>query len=197
MRASYPGPRVKRKLSAGGAGARPPKMRAGRLADVADLSRRPVALAAVTLLLTLLAAVLIVMGAGRWAGVACLAATVSLATQVAVRGSRRGAFLDGVTGFIFDAALLGAISWVLRGTWAGVAAIIALSLSLFADYLVARARSLGYLMDDPILSRAVRGGLIALALLTAAPNLLWVLAGVCVATVLLRATQVPKQEMAT
>ena len=154
------------------------------------------ALAALSLLLTLATAALILVRPAVWGGIACAAATICLASQGGLRWTARGRFLDAASGFVFDAAVLGAVSWVLRGTPEGAAALIALSTSLLADYLVARATSLGYLMDDGIATRFIRGALISLALLTGGAGWLWALAVVATLTAIVRGLQVPKRELA-
>lgn len=164
---------------------------------MADPTRPRGAIAGVSLILSLAAAALILLGADIWAGVACAAATITLALQGQIRWTPRGRFYDASTGFVFDAAVLAAAAWSLRGTWAGNAALIALVTSLLADYLVARGRALGYLIDDGIVTRFLRGVLISLAFLTLAPTgWLWAAAAVSTWTAIVRGSQMPKRELA-
>ncbi|HXJ63646.1 MAG TPA: hypothetical protein VNN79_07810 [Actinomycetota bacterium] len=113
---------------------------------------------------------LVITGAPRWAG-ASAAGAGALLVVTAVRIARDRApvdlFLDSFTDRAFDGCLLSAIALVLR-TADGVSAalaVAALVTSFIAAYERARGRALGYPVDDGVLARGLRYGLVALGLL--------------------------------
>jgi hypothetical protein len=116
------------------------------------------------------ATALVLTGSPRWAGGLAAAAGVLLALAGA-RVMRDRApvdtFLDSMTDRAFDGCLLSAIALELRQADPITAAIAvaALVASFVAAYERARGRALGYPIDDSVVSRSLRYGLVALGLL--------------------------------
>ena len=133
-------------------------------------SGRTEALLAGAVLLVGGATALVITGSPRWAGGLAAAAGVLLAVAGA-RVMRDRApvdqFLDSMTDRAFDGCLLSAIALVLRQADPVTAAIAvgALVASFVAAYERARGRALGYPIDDSVVSRSLRYGLVALGLL--------------------------------
>jgi phosphatidylglycerophosphate synthase len=113
---------------------------------------------------------LVIVGEPRWAGAAGAAAGVLLAVAGA-RVLRDRApldqFFDSVTDRAFDGCILSAIALVLREADLVTAAIAvaALVASFVAAYERARGRALGYPIEDSVVTRSLRYGLVSLGLL--------------------------------
>ncbi|MFL5797823.1 MAG: hypothetical protein ACJ77A_07815 [Actinomycetota bacterium] len=147
------------------------------------------------------ATALVITGSPRWAAAAAAGAGVLLVVSV-VRVGREPApldlFLDSITDRAFDGCLLSAVALVLRQSDRVTAAIAtaALVASFIAAYERARGRALGYPIEDGVVGRGLRYGLVAVGL--AIPGWLrGALAGVLALAVLtgaVRASQVAKQE---
>jgi hypothetical protein len=148
-------------------------------------------------------------GAATWAvlqgrlrpgGALAGAAAVSLvAGGVAVR--RHPAplwrFLDATVSLAFDGAVLSAIALTLRGPnpSGAAAAAAALIASFVGAYVRARGQALSYPVEDSIGTRALRYGLVVVALVSGRPAIpLFILLGFTITTALIRASQVAKQE---
>jgi hypothetical protein len=153
------------------------------------------------MLLSGLAAYLVLSGEGRWAGVSAGLAGVALVigTVAARRRSRPLAlFLDSAGDRAFDGCLLSAIALAARPAepLAAGAAAVALVVSFVAAYERARGQALGYPVEDGLVSRIARYGLVTLGL--AWPRwlaeALLVLVGLTVLSSVVRATQVVKKE---
>jgi hypothetical protein len=164
-------------------------------------SGRTEALLAGGAVLVAAATTLVITGSPRWAGAAAAAAGLLLVVA-GVRVARDRApvdvFLDSIADRAFDGCLLSAVALILRQADRVTAAIAAAALvvSFVAAYERAKGRALGYPVDDSLVTRAARYGLIALGLVVTgwlrgtliAVLALSVLAGV------VRASQVAKQE---
>lgn len=132
------------------------------------------------------------------AGVATSVAGIALVlSQMWARGAL-WTFLDAIAYRIFDAAILATIAWQARigDPSTAVAALTALAGGFLASYFVARGRALGYEIWASTVNRALRCGLLAVALLTGGSGWLWTLAVVSVLTALVRASQAFKESRA-
>lgn len=99
----------------------------------------------------------------------------------------------------FDGAVLGAIAWAYRldDPWIAAGAVVALGASFLAAYVRARGASLGYGVDEGLVTRVLRYGLVSVGLITDGVGwALWVLAGLMVLASVVRASQVAKEERA-
>jgi phosphatidylglycerophosphate synthase len=107
--------------------------------------------------------------------------------------------LDSFVDRLFDAAVLGAVVWVERADHPGTAAgaLVALTASFLGSYVRARGNSLDYRVEESMVTRGVRYGLVVLALVLHLPGwLLWVLAVFALLAAFVRASQVAKEERA-
>jgi len=147
------------------------------------------------------ATVAVFLWSERTAGVLAALAGCSLLWGGALATRRRDPlllFLDSVVDRAFDGCLLSAIALQLRDsdTVAAAAAAIALVVSFVAAYERARGQSLGYPVEDSLVTRTARYGLVALGLLI--PELLsatmFALAALMALAAAVRASQVAKQE---
>ena len=116
------------------------------------------------------ATALIILGEPRWAGGLTAAAGVLLAVagfRVVRDRAPLDEFFDSVTDRAFDGCLLSAIALVLRqgDRVTAAIAVAALVASFIAAYERARGRALGYPIEDSVVSRSIRYGLVALGLL--------------------------------
>ena len=99
----------------------------------------------------------------------------------------------------FDGAVLGGIAWAYRldEPWTAAGAVVALCSSFLAAYVRARGASLGYGVDEGLVTRVLRYGLVSGGLITDGLGwALWVLAVVMVLASVVRASQVAKEERA-
>nr|MDP9342209.1 hypothetical protein [Actinomycetota bacterium] len=143
---------------------------------------------------------LVFAGHGRWAGPAAGGAGVLLLAGATL--ARRGdssllAFLDSAADRIFDGCLLSAIALAVREVDppAAAAAAAALVASFLGAYVRARGRSLGYGVDDSLVTRAFRYALVAIGLAGdwLGPTMIALLV-VATLSAAVRASQVAKQE---
>jgi hypothetical protein len=107
--------------------------------------------------------------------------------------------LDSFVDRLFDGVVLGAIVWVERSDRPGVAvaALVALAASFLGSYVRARGNSLDYRVEESMVTRGIRYGLVVLALLLELPVwLLWTLAVFALLAAFVRASQVAKEERA-
>jgi hypothetical protein len=138
----------------------------------------------------------------RGGGVAALVAGVLLVTAGLLLprdGARRERMLLSFADRAFDGAILGSLAWATRlpdpATAAG--ALLALAAGFLAAYIRARGAALGYLVEEGAGTRAIRCGLIAIALI--AGWTAWAVYVVAIWMLLvaaLRASQVAKEERA-
>jgi hypothetical protein len=141
-------------------------------------------------------------GRPRAGGVAALVAGgVLVAAGLVASRSRdpRAHMLVSFTDRAFDGCILASIAWVERSAEpaAAAGALMALAAGFLAAYVRARGSALGYLVEESAGTRAVRVGLISVALLAGWTH--WALFGVAswmLLVALLRVSQVAKEERA-
>ncbi len=107
--------------------------------------------------------------------------------------------LDSFVDRLFDGAVLGSIVWIERAERpeAAAAALVALAASFLGSYMRARGNSLDYRVEESMVTRGIRYGLIVLALALGLPDwLLWVLSVFAILAAFVRASQVAKEERA-
>lgn len=98
---------------------------------------------------------------------------------------------------LFDGAILASIAWVTRveEPAAAAGALLALAAGFLAAYVRARGAALGYLVEESAGTRAIRTGLISVALLAGWTSwTLFVVAIWMLLVALVRASQVAKEE---
>jgi len=132
---------------------------------------------------------------GAWA----LAAAVLLvvAGLLVTRRDTRARMVLSFTDRAFDGAILAAVAWVARteDPVAAAGALVALAAGFLAAYIRARGAALGYLVEESAGTRAIRTGLICVALLAGWTG--WALFAVAtwmLMVALVRASQVAKEE---
>ncbi len=142
----------------------------------------------------------VIAGDPRRAGIASGATACAL---IAAGSLGRSALTEYILGSLvdraFDGALLGAIAWAYRVTdpWIAAGAVVALGASFLAAYVRARGASLGYGVDEGVVTRVLRYGLVGVGLITDGLGWsLWVLAALMVLASVVRASQVAKEERA-
>ncbi len=143
---------------------------------------------------------LVFAGHGRWAGPAALGAGALLLAGASVArraGSHLLVFLDSAADRAFDGCLLSTIALVAREADppAAAAAAAALVASFLGAYVLARGRSLGYGVEDSMVTRAVRYALVGIGLAGdwLGPTMIALLVVATLAAAV-RASQVAKQE---
>ncbi|HYG73117.1 MAG TPA: hypothetical protein VEC15_12655 [Actinomycetota bacterium] len=96
----------------------------------------------------------------------------------------------------FDGLLLGALAWVTRSTRPSVAAgaLIALAAGFLASYIRAKGGSLGYGVEEGVVTPVIRYVAFAVALLADAAWAIWTIAVVNLLAAVVRASQVAKEE---
>ncbi len=97
----------------------------------------------------------------------------------------------------FDGAVLAAVAWAFRTEEpaAAVGALLALAAGFLAAYVRARGSALGYLVEESAATRAIRVGLISLALLAGWTEwALFAVAAWMLLVTLVRTSQVAKEE---
>jgi hypothetical protein len=136
---------------------------------------------------------------GESAGWAALSAGIVLvAGGIVLRPSDRlGRVLLSFGDRLFDGCLLGAVAWVTRSSDPLVAAgsLVALAGGFLASYIRARGGSLGYGIEEGIVTPALRYGLVSAGLIA---GWSWTVWGVAVLMLLasgVRASQVAKEEL--
>jgi hypothetical protein len=97
---------------------------------------------------------------------------------------------------LFDGLLLSAFAWVTRTTDPSVAAaaLIALAAGFLASYIRAKGGSLGYGIEEGIVTPILRYALFSYALLASAQWAVWAMAIVALLAAVVRASQVAKEE---
>ncbi|HJS26072.1 MAG TPA: hypothetical protein VJ913_02980 [Actinomycetota bacterium] len=147
------------------------------------------------------------IGASTWAllvrepvaaGWAALVAGIALVVGgVLLRpADRLGRVLLSFADRLFDGCVLGALAWVTRTVDPGVAAgaLVALAAGFLASYIRARGGSLGYGIEEGIVTPALRYGLVGLGLVGGWPWTAWVVAVLMLLACGVRASQVFKEE---
>ncbi len=154
---------------------------------------------------------MIAVGLATWAildqrlelgGAFALAAGALLVTAGVLLGrapSPRWRLLLSFADRSFDGAILASVAWVTRvddpSTAAG--ALLALAAGFLAAYIRARGAALGYLVEESPGTRAVRCGLVGVALIAGWTSWAFYLVAIWMLLVaLLRASQVAKEEQA-
>jgi hypothetical protein len=133
------------------------------------------------------------------AGVATVVAGVALvAAGLVLRPTdRTSRVLLSFTDRAFDGVLLATLAWVSRTPEPSVAAaaVVALAAGFLASYIRARGGSLGYGIEEGIVTPVMRYALLALALLLDGTGwAVWAIAGVNVLAAAVRSSQVAKEE---
>lgn len=99
----------------------------------------------------------------------------------------------------FDGCILAALAWATRSTDASVAAaaIVALAAGYLASYIRAKGGSLGYGIEEGVVTPVLRYGLLSLALILDWTSwAIWTIAWLMLLVAAVRASQVAKEERA-
>ena len=109
---------------------------------------------------------------------------------------RLGRMLLSLTDRAFDGFVLGALVWATRTDEPGVAAgaLVTLAASFVASYVRARGGSLGYGIEEGVVTPAIRYLLVGGGLITGWTWTIWAAAVVMLLTSGVRASQVAKEE---
>jgi hypothetical protein len=112
-------------------------------------------------------------------------------------GSARLAFADATVERAIDAGILAAVAWTALPSrpLLAAAALVAMGSSYLAAYLRAKATGLGFPLEDSLIVRALRWGILALGLAISflLPFALWAAAVVSVQLVLRHSLSVARQ----
>jgi hypothetical protein len=159
------------------------------------------ALAAVAIVAVVVSAWLLIAREPRAAGWSALVAGSCLVTGgTLLRGrDRRARVALSFGDRAFDGCVLAALAWVARSSRPAVAAgaLVALAAGFLASYIRAKGGSLGYGVEEGVVTPVLRYGLISLALVFGWTGwAVWVIAGVTVLAAIVRASQVAKEERA-
>jgi hypothetical protein len=97
---------------------------------------------------------------------------------------------------LFDGCVLGALAWVSRteDEWLAAGALLALATGFLASYIRARGGSLGYGIEEGVITPALRYGLIAAGLIGGWRWTPWAVAILMLLASAVRASQVVKEE---
>jgi hypothetical protein len=153
----------------------------------------------VAMVLTAVAAALVLLHAPRFAGGVALAAGAALLWGwylAHAEGTARSRFTSMLVDPLYDSALLASIAWVARAKEPRVAvmALVALGLCYLGSYERARADALGFRTFESVGYRAARVGLISIGLMANVLTVaLWLLMALAVAAVAVRAANVTIQ----
>jgi hypothetical protein len=133
------------------------------------------------------------------AGWAALAAGVCIVVAgILLRpGDRRARVVVSFADRAFDGCVLAALAWTTRADEPVVAAgaLVALAAGFLASYIRAKGGSLGYGIEEGIVTPALRYGLVSLGLVLAWTSwAIWVVAIVTLLAAAVRASQVAKEE---
>jgi hypothetical protein len=132
------------------------------------------------------------------AGAAALAGGVALVAGGAFLRprDRLGRVLLSFGDRLFDGCVLGALVWVTRTEDPAVAAgaLVALAAGFLASYIRARGGSLGYGVEEGIITPALRYGLISMGLIVGWTWTVWAVAVLMLLASGVRASQVAKEE---
>ncbi|HEX5903023.1 MAG TPA: hypothetical protein VF028_07920 [Actinomycetota bacterium] len=147
------------------------------------------------------------IGASTWAllarepvvaGWAALAAGAALvAGGILLRpADRLGRVLLSFADRLFDGCVLGALAWVTRTVdgWVAAGALLALAAGFLASYIRARGGSLGYGIEEGIVTPVLRYGLVGVGLVAGWRWTVWVVAVLMLLACGVRASQVFKEE---
>jgi hypothetical protein len=133
------------------------------------------------------------------AGAAALVAGICLVSAgLLLRpGDRRARVVLSFADRAFDGCILAALAWTTRSSDPAVAAasLVALGAGFLASYIRAKGGSLGYGVEEGIVTPALRYGLVSLGLLFDWTSwAIWVVAGLMLLAAGVRASQVAKEE---
>jgi len=112
-------------------------------------------------------------------------------------GDRRARVVLSFADRAFDGCVLGALAWVTRTSDPSVAAasLVALAAGFLASYIRAKGGSLGYGIEEGVVTPVLRYGLVSVALIASWTSwAIWVVAGLAVLAAAVRASQVAKEE---
>jgi hypothetical protein len=141
---------------------------------------------------------LLLLGRREPAGWVCLAAGIALVTGGALLkpSDRLGRVVLSFADRLFDGGVLGAIVWVTRIEQPEVAAgaLVALAAGFLASYIRARGGSLGYGIEEGIVTPGLRYGLISAGLIAGWAWTVWAVAVLMLLASAVRASQVAKEE---
>jgi len=141
---------------------------------------------------------LLLVGEVEPAGFAALAAGAALvAGGVLLRpDDRLGRVVLSFGDRLFDGCVLGALAWVSRteDEWLAAGALFALAAGFLASYIRARGGSLGYGIEEGVITPALRYGLIAAGLIGGWRWTPWAVAILMLLASAVRASQVVKEE---
>ena len=151
-------------------------------------------------LLAALAAWLVVVREPEQGAIAALGSAVLL--LVGGHRANHGAggptdrMLDELLDRVWDGAVLGSMAWVARAgdPVVALAALLALCLSALSAYVRARGASLEYSVEESHLTRGVHYALVVTALGFDLPWVLWVAVAVSALAVVVRTSQVAREE---
>jgi len=107
--------------------------------------------------------------------------------------------LDALLDRVWDGAVLGSIAWATDGVMSGVTggALVALGASFVSSYIRARGASLGYTVEESHVTRGIRYALVVYGLgFDQLRWTLWTAAAISILAVVVRTTQVAKEERA-
>lgn len=147
------------------------------------------------------------IGAGTWllllrepepAGWAALLAGAALVTGgILLRPTDRlGRVLLSFGDRLFDGCLLASLAWVTRTDEPSIAAgaLVALAAGFLASYIRAKGGSLGYGIEEGVVTPAIRYLLVGLGLVTGWTWTIWIAAVLMLLVAGVRASQVAKEE---
>lgn len=120
-----------------------------------------------------------------------------LAAVLLRAGDRAARVLLSFADRAFDGCLLAALAWVARAgdRSTAAAALVALAAGFLASYIRARGGSLGYGIEEGVVTPVLRYGLLSFALiLDWLPWAIWAIAGLMLLAAGVRASQVAKEE---
>jgi len=129
--------------------------------------------------------------------VALLAGAVLVAGGVLLQPrDRLGRVLLSFADRLFDGCVLGALAWVTRSgdPWLAAGALVALAAGFLASYIRARGGSLGYGIEEGVITPAIRYGLISIGLIAGWRWTVWAVAVLMLLASAVRASQVVKEE---
>lgn len=176
--------------------------------DVSAFRRRAGARPVIPTLCALALAAIVLSGTsivdrrlGRAGWYALLAGILLVAAGAIVRGTDRPRewVVLSVVDRAFDGAVFGLLAWTLRESDPAVAAgaMIALAAGFLAAYVRARGGSLGYGIEESVVTPALRYALISLGLVGGwASSAVWIVAVLMLLAAAVRASQVAKEERA-
>ena len=110
---------------------------------------------------------------------------------------RLGRVLLSFADRLFDGCVLGALAWVARASdlWLAAGALVALAAGFLASYIRARGGSLGYGIEEGVITPAIRYGLISIGLVAGWRWSVWAVAVLMLLASAVRASQVVKEEL--